>query len=139
MRLSAKMLKNALSVNYYQYEDQVNIIEGQDNEFYFQLVNLDLMTYGKDSEALPDHPLRYMPASGATVTASFDSLFDENKFEKSATQPFPQDPSIWKITFAADELPRTGNFSITLNENGSIKKSSIRHAISVHFENSGGC
>jgi hypothetical protein len=139
MRLSAKMLKNVSSVNHFQYEDQAYLVEGQTNEIYFQLVDLDKLTYGKDSEALPDHPLRYMPASGATLEASFDSLYDEEKFTKSATQPFTQDPSIWKIELTEEELPKTGNFSFVLTEGSSKKKVVVRFAINVQLNDVGGC
>jgi hypothetical protein len=139
MRLSAKMLKNVANVNHFQYEDQVYILEGSTNEFYFRLVDLNKLTYGKDSESLPDHPLRYIPAVGATIEVEFDSLFDDEKFTVNATQPFPEDRSIWKVQLNDDQLPRTGNFIFTLTEGTNTKRVVVRGAISVELNDVGGC
>jgi len=139
MRLSAKLLKNVSSVNHFQYEDQAYIVEGSSNEFYFQLVDLDKLTYGKDSEALPDHPLRYMPATGSTIVAEFDSLFEDDQFTINATQPFPQDASIWKVEMTEEQIPKSGNFIFTLTENSKSKRVVVRSAITVELNDVGGC
>jgi len=139
MRLNAKILKNVANVNSFQYEEQAYLSEGSTNEFYFQLVDLSKLTYGKDSQEFPDHPLRYMPAAGATISAEFDSLEDEMKFSVNATQPFANDTSIWKVTSLSTQLPRSGNFSITLTEGLSIQKATIKQAISTALNDVGGC
>lgn len=139
MRLSAKILKNVANVNSFQYDEQAYLSEGSTNEFYFQLVDLGRLTYGKDSQEFPDHPLRYMPQAGATVSAEFDSLEDDEKFSVNATQPFANDTSIWKISLLPTQLPRSGNFSITLTEGSSVQKATIKQAISTTLNDVGGC
>lgn len=139
MRLSAKMLRNVDGVNSFQYADQNYIYEGQENEIYLQIVDLDKRTKEGDSEALPQHPLRYMPEAGATLKGEFDSLFDDEEFEVVATQPFPQDSSIWKMTLSAEQLPKTGNLTIVLTEGTKVKRSIIRNVITVYLNDVGSC
>lgn len=139
MRLSAKILRNVSNVNSFQYDEQAYLAEGSTNEFYFQLVDLSRLTYGKDSQEYPDHPLRYMPAVGATISAEFDSLYDDEKFAIMATQPFANDTSIWKVSFQPDQLPKTGNFSITLTEGSSVQRFTVKQAITVSLLAVGGC
>jgi len=139
MRLSSKILKNVSNVNHYQYEDQAYIFEGQENEFYFQLVDLDKLTYWKDSEVLPDHPLRYMTAEDAEIVVNFSSLFDDDQFDVTATRPFPQDSSIWKVSLTDSQLPRTGNLIFTFTENGKSKRVVVIHAINTTLLEIGGC
>jgi hypothetical protein len=140
MRLSAKILRNVANVNHFGYTDQATIVEGSSNEFHLQLVDLDKLTYGKDSEALPDHPLRYMPAAGATLTATFSSLFEDEEFQISASQPFVDDKSIWRVELTDEQLPKTGNLVLTLVENGNNKRFVVRFAINVELnDNVGGC
>lgn len=140
MRLSAKILKNVSNINHFNYADQATIVEGSSNEFHLQLVDLDKLTYDKDSVALPDHPLRYIPATGATLVATFSSLFEDEEFSVSATQPFTDDKSIWKVGLTDEQLPKTGNLILTLTENGNSKKFVVRFAIRTELSDDfGGC
>jgi hypothetical protein len=138
MRLSAKILKSVANVNHFGYADQATIVEGSSNEFYLQLVDLDKLTYGKDSEALPDHPLRYMPAAGAALVATFSSLFEDEGFQINASQPFTDDKSIWKVELTDEQLPKTGNLILTLTENGNSRRFVVRFAIRVELNDVGG-
>lgn len=140
MRLSAKMLKNVSSVNHFEYSATAFLSEGSANEVYFQLVDLDKVYYpGVDTSALPNTPLRYMPASGATVSVIFDSLFDDAEITLAATQPFAQDSSIWKVALAVDEIPASGNFIFSLTEGTSVKRSVVKNALNVSLNEVGSC
>ena len=138
MRLSAKILKNVANVNHFEYQDQIEIFEGMENEFYFQLVDLDKVTTEKDSKPLPDHPLRYM-SEDSTLVVEFDSLFDDEQFEVTATQPFLLDSSIWKVVLTEEQTPKTGNMIFRFTENSKTKRASVRNAIRVTLETQGGC
>lgn len=138
MRLSAKMIKNVEHVNNFQYTDEVEIQEGNENEFYFQLVDLDKVPLAEDSKVLPDLPLRYMSEDGSLVV-EFDSLFDDETFEVAATQPFALDSSIWKVTLTEDQVPKTGNMVFRFTENSKTKRVSVRNVIRVTLEDLGGC
>jgi hypothetical protein len=133
MRINAKMLKNVANVNQWEWANNTNIQEGQVNEIYFQIVDLD-----KPLSA--NCHMRYLSvASSVAVEATFPALDDSEVLVKIATQPFSQDNSIWKITFAASELPKSGSFQVKLTEDGVDKYFIVQAAIQVNLLNSGGC
>lgn len=140
MRLSAKMLKNVSNVNHFQYSATAFLSEGSANEVYFQLVDLDKVYYpGMDTSELPHNPIRYMPITGSTVSVIFDSLFDDVEITLAATQPFAQDPSIWKVALAVGEIPASGNFIFVLAEGASIKRAVVKNALNVSLNEVGSC
>jgi len=140
MRLYAKMLKNVSNVNHFEYTATTYVAEGGVNDIYFQLVDLDKVYYpGIDTSTLPNNPLRYMPATGSTIDVIFDSLFDDAQFVKTATQPFAQDASIWKVSLAADEIPSSGNFIFELTESGSVKRVTVKNVMNVSLNEVGSC
>jgi len=81
MRLGAKILKNVVDVNHWQHSNQAHLAEGQANEVYIQLVDLDWSTKAspEQSSAFPQYPIRYI--SGATaisVKAVFLDIDDDD-------------------------------------------------------------
>jgi len=140
MRLNAKILKNVAGVNQWYYSNQATVQEGQINEIYLQLVDLDKMPGIEKSPALPDFPLRYIP-QGTTVTlvAFFPSIDDATEITVSASQPFADDKSIWKISLTAAQLPKSGNFKLTLTEDGTVKKILVKNGISAELLSVGSC
>lgn len=140
MRLSAKMLKNVSNVNHWEYAETAYVQEGQVNEFYFQLVDLDKIHQGEKSKILPDFPLRYMSqATEVSVEATFLDVNPDNQFAVIATQPFADDKSIFKITLTSDQVPNSGNLQISLTEDGNTKKFLIKGGIKVEMQDVGGC
>lgn len=140
MRLNAKILKNVANVNSWSYANQAAVQEGQANEIYFQLVDYDQIPGNDKSVALPDSPLRYMPQGTVIdLSASFDSIDSAQKMTVVGQQPFPQDPSIWKISLLATQVPKSGNFQIKLTEDGKTKNILAKNAITVDMLNVGGC
>lgn len=140
MRLNVKMLKNVSNINSWYYASEATIQEGQANEIYFQLVDFDKIPGNDKSVALPDSPLRYMPTGTiVTLTASFPSIDSAQEFTVVGTQPFPKDPSIWKLSLTANQLPKAGNFKITLVEDGVSKNILAKNALSVDLLNVGSC
>jgi hypothetical protein len=140
MRLNAKILKNVANVNNWQYANQASIQEGQVNEIYLQLVDYDKVPGSDKSVALPDSPLRYIP-QGTTVAlvATFPSIDSAEEFEVSATQPFADDKSIWKISLLSTQLPKSGNFKLKLTEDGVDKHILVKNSIAVDLLNVGSC
>src|SRR5690606_26598625 len=101
---------------------------------------LDKKLYpAKDSTALPDCPLRYIPSQTATLEMEFDSLYDDEKFTVNAINPFPEDKSIWKVSMSDEQIPNSGNLIIHLTENGTTKRAVIRSVIYVELSEIGGC
>jgi hypothetical protein len=141
MRISARILVNVVNVNYWRYGNQAIVREGQINEIYFKLVNLDQSVYPNEKNSLnPENPIRYMSqANSIIVQAAFDSLDSNAVLNITATQPFVDDKSIFKLTLNANQLPSSGNFKITINEDGSVKTFIVKQAISVETLNLGGC
>lgn len=142
MRLNAKMLKNVVDVNHYQQSSQAYISEGQPNDMYIQLIDLDWSTKAspEQSAAFPQFPIRYISqASSIEVKATFLALDDDEEFEVIATQAFTDDKSIWKFALTASQTPNAGNLLITVTEDGIARSFVIQNGISVDLINRGGC
>lgn len=141
MRLNAKALKNVSSVNQWEYANEAHAQEGQVNDIYIQLVDLDKTPAIDKSVALPDYPLRYMPqyTTSVALEATFDSLDDSAKLSVLGSQPFAQDPSIWKFTLSASQTPRSGNITFKLTLDGSDKFFIAHSAIAVETLEIGSC
>jgi hypothetical protein len=140
MRLNAKILKNVANVNQWVYTNQATVQEGQANEIYIQLVDLDKSPGTEKSPAFPDFPLRYLSqATVVTLMAIFPSIDDAQVINVSATQPFVDDRSIWKIVLANNQLPKAGNFQLKLTEDGLSKSMLVKNAILVELLNVGSC
>ena len=132
MRLSAKMLKNVVNVNHWDYTSQVYISEGNVNEFYFQLVNLD--------KTIDKNPIRYISeANIVSAEVFFESLDNSKKFSVQASQPFAGDKSIWKVSLLSTQVPNAGSIKISLTEGGVVKTFIVQSAIRVDYSNIGSC
>lgn len=140
MRLSTKILKNVANVNNWQYSNQASVQEGQANEIYVQLVDLDKVPGSDKSSVLPDNPMRYLPQGVVNaLEATFPSIDDADELVIAATQPFADDKSIWKITLSSTQLPKSGNFKLKLTEDGVDKFILVKNGVSVDLLNVGGC
>lgn len=133
MRLNGKFLKNVAGVNHFEYSDEAHIQEGQINEFYLQLFDID-------KEIGDDCYLRYIPI-GTLVTLSLQSpSVDDSKIVTlSGAQPFPQDLSIWKFTVPSSSVPNSGSVNVVLTIDGVVSKFVIQNALQVSLLNNGGC
>lgn len=134
MRLGAKILKNVASVNHYEYAEYTHIQEGQVNEFYIQIFDLDKLPTG--NSALP---LRYMPKDDSSLDVVFPALNSDNEVKIIATQPFTEDKSIWKVALTSEQIVNSGALKIKLTE-GSIERFYIiSSGIYVDTYEVGGC
>lgn len=142
MRLSARMLKNVVDVNHWQHSSQAYVSEGQPNDIFIQLIDLDWSTKDspEQSAAFPQFPVRYISQdAGISVKATFLAIDDDEEFEVTATQPFTDDKSIWKFTLTASQIPNAGNLLITVTENSVDKSFVVQSGVSVDLINRGGC
>jgi len=130
--LTARLMKNVVDVNHFQYTTQWNLREGNPATIYFQLAD------GEQLNAQSE-PLRYMPESGATVSATFSSVVSGNVVNKIAVQPFSQDTSIWKITINATDTIAQGNFVFTLTEGSVVRTASVMNGIVVESSSPSFC
>lgn len=133
MRLNAKILKNVASVNHWEYAETAHVQEGQINEIYIQLIDLD-------KKLAQNCPLRYLSqATVLSVEATFPSIDDAQVITIVGTQPFSDDKSIWKFTLSSSQLPNSGAVQIKIDEDGAEKRFNILGAIEVGLINDGGC
>lgn len=140
MRINAKILKNVANVNQWEYATEAYVQEGQTNEIYLQLVDLDKTHLGEKSKALPDFPLRYMPQGAVNaIDVTFPNIDSTEEITVSATQPFSDDKSIWKVTLSSAQVPNSGNIIVKLTEDGVEKSFVVRSAVRVEMLNVGGC
>jgi hypothetical protein len=142
MRLSAKILKNVNNVNSWVYTNQAFFSEGQSNDLFIQLVDLDqsVDVYNEKSQAFPQTPIRYMSLAVVSgLEATFPSLEDESVIVVAGTQPFPQDKSIWKISLSDSQTPSSGTVEFKLTEDGVSRSFKVKAAVSVDGSDIGGC
>ena len=120
MLLSAKLLDSVASVNLFQNVKQIRCFEGDAPCLYFMLIDRNL---DRPEEGYSPAGRRYIPAAGATLSVVLDNLDDARKVTRAATQPYPQDPSMWAVQLLTTDTPRgTVNFKLTLTEPGSPVK-----------------
>lgn len=142
MRLSAKIMKNIVDINHWQHANQAIIVEGQANSIYIQLVDLDWSTKAspEQSAAFNQYPIRYISqATTITVEMQFLNIDDAQEFSVSASQPFPDDKSIWKVDLTSDQIPAAGNMIINVTEDSVVKSFVVKQAIKTELLNAGSC
>src|SRR5882672_4392117 len=112
MLLSARILRDCANVNSFEYADSAQFTRGDVVDVFFQLIDASLDTA---SENFIPAGRRYMPAVGATLQAVVENIDDSVKITRTLSQPFVNDPSIWKISFfASDAISGTSNLRLTL-------------------------
>lgn len=133
MKLSAKILKNVASVNQFEYATSAHIQEGQINEIYFQIVDLD-------KKMAQNCPLRYLSqATTLAVEVTFPSIDDAQVIVSTASQPFSDDKSIWKVTLSSTQLPNSGAINVKITEDSVDRYFIVKAAVEVQLLSDGGC
>ena len=128
MRLYVKTLKNYKDVNNFDEVDEWTVREGEENDLYFRLVDLD------------QDGLRYISkATVLSVSVTFVNIDDATEFSIVATNPDVDDLSIFKITIPDSAAPSSGNFKVSVTEDAKIRQFSVLGGIVVDLLNTGGC
>lgn len=128
MRLSCKFLKNVADVNNFQYADQWDIAEGSAQELYFQVID-------KNKE-----DLRYISQAGSfDIDVTFLDIDTDAEIVITATKPFADDKSIFKVDLTVDQVPNSGAVKFALTEDGVTKTFKVDQAIVVEMLQNGGC
>lgn len=116
--LSARILTNVSGVNAFDYATEHSGFEGTAFDVYFQFVDKARRPEGCGL----DMPLRYMTASGATVSVEFLSINAAKVVTRAASKPFVEDSSIWKVSLlSTDPIKGTINLKVTLTEGAAVK------------------
>ncbi len=111
MKLGIQMMDADSTLNNLIPLNQMELSPGETATVLFQLIN-------------SINHQRYMPASGATMTARMVSNNNANIISKSPTQPFADDKSIWSFPLSATDTVKVAgvNLEIVLTEGANIKK-----------------
>jgi hypothetical protein len=126
MLLSGQLLDQVFDVNNWMVVSDVRITQGDSPFVYFRLVNAVLDTNFKPPGR------RYMPAGGAVLTATLKNVNDANTLTKTCTQPFAQDPSMWKFqVLQADGLVGTYTITLQLTEGTTITYGRVNNALAI--------
>lgn len=96
MNLWIKFLSSVFDVNNFREDQGVKVIKGNPTSLFLRLWN-------------PDASLRYIPASGSSVSIEFENIDLSNSFSKIASQPFAGDMSIFKVILTAEETKKISN------------------------------
>jgi hypothetical protein len=112
MKLAIRPLIDCCGVNDFIPTIRVEGTAGDAFDFYFMLVDLEK---NLEQHGWAPPGLRYIPGDGSLVTANIWNVDSAKRFARQATNPYPQDLSIWKIPLlSTDPLDSTVNMKIVL-------------------------
>lgn len=128
MRLGLRWLSDVGGINSWSYTSQPDFFEADAQTLYFQLVNEEATgnavgtlspAFGLLGSPVSAVPRRYVPAAGATLTVTLDSIDAARVITRVVSQPFPGDGSIWRLDLtSADGVRGTVDLRLALNEAG---------------------
>lgn len=123
------MLNGVSSVNDFEAVTQLEFTQGDTVDLYFQLLDL---TRDKAIKGFVPAGRRYVPAAGATLSVRLDNINDAIAVTRSASQPFTQDPSIWKLTvIGTDKIVGTCALVLTLTEGVKVTRGRAEAAVQI--------
>jgi hypothetical protein len=131
MLLQARMLTDVQSVNSFRYspQNQVQWTVGDTLYVYFQLIDASL---DRSMEGFNPAGRRYVPASGATLSVVIGSLDLAKQVTRAASQPYFQDPSIWRVSIlATDTIKGTSPLKLTLTEGTKVTTGQTQNALLI--------
>lgn len=129
MQLGLRPLRDVGGVNNFRPGDSWQVEEGDAVSLFMQLVDESL---DRGIEGYTPSGRRYMPAAGATLQITFANLDDARVVVRSAVQPFPLDPSIWRVDIlTTDKISGSPTLRIKLTEGGVVTNGSARGMLLV--------
>ena len=124
MLLSGRILTDVGGVNIFDYAESAQFTEGDAPSIYIQLIDV-----AKDQKLTPPGR-RYMPAAGALLEVTIGNVDTAKVVTRTASQPFSNDPSIWKIyLLTTDPVRGTVDVTLKLTEGAVITRGYMRSAI----------
>lgn len=130
MLLSARFLNDVASVNSFEYADQAEFTEGDTTSVFIQLVDVSL---DRAQDGYIPAGRRYVPASGATLQCTVESIDDSKTLVRYATQPFSADGSVWKLDIlGTDNVRGTANIRLKLNEGGVVRNGLVKNGLRIY-------
>ena len=118
MKLGIRILDCVVDVNHFEPTTTVEWTEGDSPAIYFQLVD---ERKDKANEGFSPPFRRFMPATGATMAITLESIDDAKRVTRAATQPFSNDASIWMVdVLSTDLIGGTINMRVVLTEDSVV-------------------
>lgn len=137
MLLSARMLNDVASVNSFEYADQASWFEGDATYLYFQLIDASLDT---DMKGFNPAGRRYMPPATTTLSVQVQNIDTAKVINRLATQPFPEDASIWRIQIlSTDAIHGAPQLMLTLTEPTRVLKGLVKNGVRIYSTNNVEC
>ena len=137
MLLSARVLNDVATVNSFEVADSVAWTEGDSVQLYLQLVDSSLDT---DVRGFYPAGRRYMPPATSSLSVQLQSIDSSKTITRLATQPFPEDASIWVISIlATDTLHGSPQMVLTLTEPSRTVRGTVKNAIKIYSTSNVGC
>jgi hypothetical protein len=126
MKLDVRFLEDVGGLNAWRYaQNNPSFYEGDTVTIYLQVVD-----GGSDNG--DQRPRRYMPAAGAVLTVDLDSVDSAKRVMRTLTQPFAQDPSIWRMDIAStDPFRGTVDLSFRLTEGAAIHSARVKAGLKI--------
>ncbi len=133
MFLSGTMLEDVTGVNSYEYASTHEMSAGDAGYIYFQIK--DAAVFKANQKFFPSGR-RFIPAAGSTLLCEVGMLNDAKKIVRSASNPFADDRSIWRLQIFNSDNLAAGTFALllTLNQAGVIIRGSIQQAMTVQSD-----
>lgn len=123
MKLGFRVLDQVQDVNHLKKVETLEIVRGNATTLYLQLVSIIGNGVGEE-----DEELRYMPNTPATLCVEFHNLDGCLCRHRQATQPFPQDTSIWAVPIMTHDVLQFNSINATLTE-GNRPSQVITHLV----------
>lgn len=131
MKLGLILLKNVNSVNSFDEVDQLDVTSGNAFTLYFRLVDED--------QPLANSALRYIPASGASVSVLIKNIDEAQNISRVASNPFPEDKSIFSMPILSTDNIGSSTIDIKLTEGSNVSKASLKQALAVDSDDDSYC
>lgn len=138
MLLSARPLNDVANVNSFEYADAVSWTEGDQVTLYLQLIDASLDT---DTRGFYPAGRRYMPPATSTLSVQIQNIDSSKVITRTATQPFPEDASIWSVTvLSTDLIHGSPQLLLTLTEPSKTIRGLVKNAVKIYStDNTSGC
>jgi hypothetical protein len=110
MRFGLVALKNVCDINGFEEAMELRLVAGNPGQVYFRLVDLDRRVSADQGAGY----LRFVPASGATMSMTIGAIDSNSVVTRSLSNPFSDDRSIWLLPILASDQLAFGSMEAAL-------------------------
>jgi hypothetical protein len=129
MLLSARPLVDLNGINSWEPSTQWLMTEGDSTTLAMQLIDASL---DRPDQGFMPSGRRHIPEPNATLVVMIENIDDNRRVQRIATQPYPQDGSIWTVTvLATDPIRGSPQVRLTLTEGSKVTRGLLRCVLKV--------